>query len=196
MNYRHDSWRIPHARWAYATMMRMVADALAPNHAHWTRLGWLFYITLQWRHNERDGVSNHRRHDCLLKRLFRCRSKKTRKLRVTGLCVGNSPVTGEFPAQRASNAEICFHLMTSSWHIYMTTVRCIECAKAPFRIVNIIASLTDEQATQGTMHAQVISSQPYDNDLFRARNIQVWALQNAFVIWEKHSYYLGNEILK
>ena len=30
---------------------------------------------------------------------------KTSKLRVTGLCDGNSPVTGEFPAQRASNAE-------------------------------------------------------------------------------------------
>ena len=26
-------------------------------------------------------------------------------LRVTDLCAGNSPVTGEFPAQRASNAE-------------------------------------------------------------------------------------------
>ena len=31
--------------------------------------------------------------------------KKTSKLRVTGLCVGSSPVTGEFPAQMASNAE-------------------------------------------------------------------------------------------
>ena len=31
--------------------------------------------------------------------------RKTSKLRVTGLCEGNSPVTGEFPAQRASNAE-------------------------------------------------------------------------------------------
>ena len=31
--------------------------------------------------------------------------KKTSKLRVTGLCVGNSPGTGEFPAQMASNAE-------------------------------------------------------------------------------------------
>ena len=30
---------------------------------------------------------------------------KTSKLRVTGLCEGNSPVTGEFPAQRASYAE-------------------------------------------------------------------------------------------
>ena len=31
--------------------------------------------------------------------------RKTTKLRVTGLCEGNSPGTGEFPAQMASNAE-------------------------------------------------------------------------------------------
>ena len=53
--------------------------------------------TLQWRHNERNVVSNDQPHDCLLNRLFRRRSKKTLKLRVTGLCEGNSPVTGEFP---------------------------------------------------------------------------------------------------
>ena len=41
----------------------------------------------------------------ILNRLFRRRSKKTSKLRVTGLCAGNSPGTGEFPAQMASNAE-------------------------------------------------------------------------------------------
>ena len=61
--------------------------------------------TLQWRHNGHNGVSNHRRIDCLLNRLFRRRSKKTSKLRVTGLCEGNSPVIGEFPAQRVSNTE-------------------------------------------------------------------------------------------
>ena len=61
--------------------------------------------TLQWRHNGSGGVSNHRRHVCLLNRLLRRRSKETSKLRVTGLYEGNSPVTGEFPAQRASNAE-------------------------------------------------------------------------------------------
>ena len=61
--------------------------------------------TLQWRHNEHDCVSNHQPQDCLLRRWFRRRSKKTSKLRVTGLCEDNSPVTGEFPAQRASNAE-------------------------------------------------------------------------------------------
>ena len=61
--------------------------------------------SLRWRHNGRDGVWNHQPHDCLLNRLFGCRSKKASKLSVTGLCVGNSPGTGELPAQMASNAE-------------------------------------------------------------------------------------------
>ena len=61
--------------------------------------------SLQWRHNGRGSVSNHQPHDCLLNHLFRRRSKKTSKLRVTGVCAGNSPETGEFPAQMASNAE-------------------------------------------------------------------------------------------
>ena len=60
---------------------------------------------LQWRHNGRGGVSNHQPHNCLLSRLFGRRSMKTSKFRVTGLYAGNSPVTGEFPAQMASNAE-------------------------------------------------------------------------------------------
>ena len=60
--------------------------------------------SLQWRHNGRDGVSNHQPHDCLLNCLFRRRSKIKSKLRVTDLCAGNSPVTSEFPAQKASNA--------------------------------------------------------------------------------------------
>ena len=52
-----------------------------------------------------DGVLNHQPYHCLLNRLSRRISKKTSKLRVTGLCAGNYPVTGEFPAQRASDAE-------------------------------------------------------------------------------------------
>ena len=58
--------------------------------------------SLQWRHN---GVSNQQPHHCLFNRLFRRRSKKTPKLRVTGPCAWNSPVTGEFHAQMTSNAE-------------------------------------------------------------------------------------------
>ena len=66
-----------------------------------TRICWQkCQSPLQWRHNERDGASKHRRLDCLLNRSFRRRSEKTSKLRVTGLCEGNSPVAGEFPAHK------------------------------------------------------------------------------------------------
>ena len=61
---------------------------------------------LLWRHNERNGVSNHQPQPCLLNRLFRRRSNKISKLRITGLCEGNSPVTGEVPAQMTSNEEM------------------------------------------------------------------------------------------
>ena len=70
-----------------------------------TLLSSIVSIALQWRHNGIDGLSNHQPHQCLLNRLFGRRSKKIWKLRVTGLWVGNSPGTGEFPAQMASNAE-------------------------------------------------------------------------------------------
>ena len=80
--------------------------------------GQLCGACTKWRHNRRDSVSNHQPHDCLLNRLFRRRSKKTSKLRVTGLCAVNSPGTSEFPAQMASYAEnvsICWrhHVISS-----------------------------------------------------------------------------------
>ena len=71
---------------------------------------WILKISSLWEgiglhYNGCDGVSNHQPHHCLLNHSFRRRSKKTSKLRVTGLRVGNSPMTGEFLAQRASIAE-------------------------------------------------------------------------------------------
>ena len=51
-----------------------------------------FLVSLQWRHNEGACASNIRRPYYLLNRLFRRRSKKTSKLRITGFCVGNSSV--------------------------------------------------------------------------------------------------------
>ena len=71
---------------------------------HFATSWWCVY-SLQWRHDEPDGVAKHQPYDCLFNRLFRRRWKKTSKLRVTGLCAGNSPMTGEFPAQKTSNAE-------------------------------------------------------------------------------------------
>ena len=59
-------------------------------HLYQWRLNELTYIlysaTVQWRHNECDGVSNHQPRHCLLNRLFMRRSKKTSKLRHWRLC--------------------------------------------------------------------------------------------------------------
>ena len=65
-------------------------------------------IALEWRYNERHCVSNHRRFDCLLNRLFRRRTRKTPKPRFPGLCEGNSLVTGEFPSQRVTRKMFPF----------------------------------------------------------------------------------------
>ena len=80
-------------------LIQSLPSSLGKNNTH----GRAF--TLQWRYNGRDSVSNHQPHNCLPNRLFRRISKKTSKLRVAGLCAGNSPGTGEFPAQMASHAE-------------------------------------------------------------------------------------------
>ena len=86
--------------------MRLINHIRHTSLEHEDHMIWRYFPnSLQWRHDKRDGVSNHRRLDCLYNRLFRQRSKKTSKLRVTGLCEGNSLVTGEFPIQKPSNAE-------------------------------------------------------------------------------------------
>ena len=64
----------------------------------------------QWRHNERDGVSNHWRLNCLLNRLLMRGSKKTSKLRVTGLC-------DRWPVDSPQRASKYFHLIMSSWWV-------------------------------------------------------------------------------
>ena len=87
------------------------------------------YIKLQWRHNERDDVSDHQPHDCLLNRLFKVEIKEHIKVpRHWPLCPGNSPVTDEFPAQRASNGEnvsIWWRLIMKLWNIM--TDPCSRC---------------------------------------------------------------------
>ena len=85
----------------------------------WHNQVYIVQFSLLWCHNGHYGISNHQSHNCLLNCLFRGRSKKTSKLRVTGLCAGNSPVTGEFPTHRASkgeNVSICAVLLL--WCIF------------------------------------------------------------------------------
>ena len=83
-----------HRFWKSSTKLLMGQnDYEYLDHCNPHRVCWLHNTvqSLHWRHNDHDGVSNHQPHHCLLNRLFRRRSKKSSKLRVTGLCAGNSP---------------------------------------------------------------------------------------------------------
>ena len=93
--------------------------------------------TSWWRHNGRDGVSNHQPHDCLINRLFRRRSKNTSKFRFTGLCAGNSPRTGEFPHKWPVSRKM-FPLMTSSWNNWYACV--FECVDGIFTKTKLMLS--------------------------------------------------------
>ena len=93
---------------------------LIVNMFHCDRIAFTTFKPLQWRHNGPHRISNRQPHHCLLIRLFGHRSRKAAKLHVTGLCAGNSLVTGEFPAQMVSNSENvsirwCHHALRSLW---------------------------------------------------------------------------------
>ena len=75
---------------------------------------------LQWRHNERDRVSNHRRLDCLLLPFVQSQIKENIKAPCHWPLWGEFTGDSEFPAQRASNAEnvpilCCHHGMKIIW---------------------------------------------------------------------------------
>ena len=101
---------------------------------------WGEINSLQWRHNGRDAVSNHQPYDFLLNCLFKRRSKKTSKLRVTGLCAVNSPVTNEFPAGMASDAE-----NVSIW--WRHHVKCPTAINKDWSLFTIVAETSNVQTS-------------------------------------------------
>ena len=70
-----------------------------------TKISLWPYKILQWHHmNIHLVVSNHWSFNCLFNSLWRPTSNKHQST-LLSFCEGNSPVTGEFPAQRDSSAE-------------------------------------------------------------------------------------------
>ena len=90
-------------------------DLLVRHTSVWFDTLWCTAITLQWRHNEHDGFSNHQPHDFLLNRLFKAQIKESIK------APRHWPLCGEFTGEQwipRTNGQLrgkCFHLMTSSW---------------------------------------------------------------------------------
>ena len=108
---------------------------------------------IQWRHNGHDGVSNHPPPFCLFNRLFGRRSK----LRVTGHCAGNSPMTGEFHAQMASYVE-----NVSIWwrhHGLKCSILFLNIATAFGKYVNVYIYITNDNHPSPKVMADFFQTQ-------------------------------------
>ena len=79
-------------------------------------------MTLRWRHNERDGISNHRRLDCLLNRFVHAQIKESIK------APRHWPLWWEFtghrwiPRTKGQSHGNYFQLMTSSCVLFILVV--------------------------------------------------------------------------
>ena len=76
------------------------------------------HIYIRVSSHEHWNISSHRSHDFLLKSVVRVTTKKTETRKamrhLTGIYVGNLPVTGGFSTQRPNNKQ-CFHVLNLSW---------------------------------------------------------------------------------
>ena len=134
----------------------------------------LWSCPLLWRHYKHDGVSNHQPHDCILKRLFRRRSKKASKHHVTVHCEGNSPVTGELPAQRASCAEY-----VSIWWRHHATSRKHNCSSCEtvcidILVMNYITLKASLSLTRVVKYPQVDSANKCQSIIRQSACAQCW----------------------
>ena len=88
-------------RWVNASKSNSIADTLEL-HLSCTNPS-IYCSSLRWHHNGRDSISNHQPHDCLP--FIQTQIKENIKAPCHWPLCGNSPGTGEFPVQMASNAE-------------------------------------------------------------------------------------------
>ena len=101
-----EGWFSKESFWLAGNFVASQSKFLSENgrHRSWLYVAENAYFmassTLQWRHNERNGVSNHRRPDRFRNRLFRRRSKKHQRSSSLAFLRGDQwPVTGEFLSQ-------------------------------------------------------------------------------------------------
>ena len=125
-------------------------------------------------------------------------SKKTPKLRVTGLCAGNSPGTGEFPAQMGSYAEN----VSISWrhhgnmHLNYHCIRqvpmewCLVCDISPYAIDQsfLYARLKNGRITPWQCPSVCPSVRPRFPDFSSSCfEISIWNLVYTFSRWHDMS---------
>ena len=146
----------------------------------------IFAKTLLWRHNGLESVSNHQPHECLLNRSFGRRSRKTSKLRVTGLCAG----TGEFPAQMASDAQRDQSCMSKVWIFCQVVAKflCIQILKMYDDIREYIADLDSHFSIKhGICFSDGIVTNLLWADELIFYGIHTKAYRNSFMGWKNIS---------
>ena len=109
--------------WITPLRHQTITQTISATWAISDKFQWKFNPFL-WRHNRRDGVSNLQPDECLLNRSFRRRSKKTSKLRVTGLCAGNSPEPVNFTTQNKLFPfdDVIMHTTMTFLHVSMLAI--------------------------------------------------------------------------
>ena len=103
---------------------------------------WTVHISLQWRHNGRNGVPNHQHHDCLLNRLFKAQIKENIKAphhwSLCGEIIGDRWI----PHTKGKLRGKCFHLMTPSCSCSVT----FNLDTVPFKM-NLLSPLSTDHIT-------------------------------------------------
>ena len=118
--------------------------------------------TLQWRHNGCDSVSNHHPHDYLLNCLFRRRSKKTSKLRVTGLCAGNSPHKWPVTRKMFPFDDVIMILLYGFVWLYTNTHKgCFTWVTTQHNKTKQTTSRVLDSVLQVTIHRAVVQEQRF-----------------------------------
>ena len=111
------------------------------------RLG-ISVLPLQWRHNGRDSVSNHQPHDCLLRRRLFRHNENIKAPRHWPFFAVNSPVTGEFPAQMASNEEN----VSIWWRVIMPREKNWPATEKKWRLTVKLSSRVTSGVTRGLLY--------------------------------------------
>ena len=117
-------YKVPSHLMCWVSLFLCIQSSLSKYRYVWTSA--CFSISLQWRHNEHDGVSNHQPQDCLLNRLIKA-SASLAFVREIHRRPVNSPHKG--PVTRKmfpfDDVIMCSHRVSVAWFTISSFLVCL-----------------------------------------------------------------------
>ena len=144
------------------------------------------YSELQWRHNGQDGVSNHQPLHCLLNRLFRRRSKKTSKLRVTAIWWRHRVTYSTESLNQLDKCMSFIYLCHKPAKDYILQ-RSWTLSHAPPSIWLVEASSVSATRTEKSKLLRIIFANPWKWFMVIQRTVTL-PLLTYFVVWTPFQY--------